>query len=71
LKGPCGSDGGRRRYDAASPEPMYRVKADGLAARQLHPAVLTIDDVTGMGKGRGVNPFSHIGLTHWSPALTP
>ena len=24
MKGPNGSDGGRRRYDAASPEPMYR-----------------------------------------------
>jgi hypothetical protein len=28
MKGPCGSDGGRRRYDAASPEPMYRMKAE-------------------------------------------
>ena len=26
MKGPCGPDGGKRRYDAASPEPMYRVK---------------------------------------------
>ena len=26
LKGPCGPDGGRRRYDAASPEPMYRAQ---------------------------------------------
>src|SRR3954447_5763385 len=32
MKGPCGSDGGRRRYDAASPEPMYRVKTYGFAA---------------------------------------
>ena len=38
MKGPCGSDGGRRRYDAASPEPMYRVKADGSAARQATPS---------------------------------
>ena len=32
MKGPCGSDGGRRRYDAASPEPMYRVETYGFAA---------------------------------------
>jgi hypothetical protein len=38
MKGPCGSDGGRRRYDAASPEPMYRVEADGLAARRTPPS---------------------------------
>ena len=36
MKGPCGPGGGRRRYDAASPEPMYRVEdADGLAARRI------------------------------------
>ena len=38
MKGPCGSDGGRRRYDAASPEPMYRVDPNGFAARHVHPA---------------------------------
>ena len=38
LKGPCGSDGGRRRYDAASPEPMYQVGTIRLPARQTPPS---------------------------------
>ena len=43
MKGPCGSDGGRRRYDAASPEPMYRVEADGFAARPVPPSTCIIE----------------------------
>ena len=35
MKGPCGSDGGRRRYDAASPEPMYRMETNGFAAGHI------------------------------------
>src|SRR3954471_17474764 len=37
MKGPCGSDGGRRRYDAASPEPMYQVGTDGLSRTATPP----------------------------------
>ena len=51
MKGPCGSSGGRRRYDAASPEPMYRVKADGFAAQQHHPARPTITPLVSLEKG--------------------
>ncbi len=38
LKEPCGSDGGRRRYDAASPEPMYRAHMGRLQAATPDPA---------------------------------
>jgi hypothetical protein len=66
MKGPCGSDGGRRRYDAASPEPMYRVKVDGLAARQLRPALPTINQMDREGKGGADESVPIAGL-----ALTP
>ena len=55
LKGPRGPDGGRRRYDAASPEPMYREgKADGLSRTAFSTQRgVTIEDHLALGKGCG------------------
>src|ERR671911_232841 len=62
MRGPCGSDGGRRRYDAASPEPMYRVlRASGVnRTASLHPAPTTIDQLRLGGNHQGeISPLLH------------
>ena len=45
LKGPCGPDGGRRRYDAASPEPMYQMETTRVRRTACPPSGATIAQV--------------------------
>src|SRR5689334_17459587 len=66
MKGPCGPDGGRRRNDAASPGPMYRMTAGGFAARQTSSARRTITQWRTVEKGvpvaRVYRPSGQVGL---------
>ena len=75
MKGPCGSDGGRRRYGAASPD-LCRWAPYGFAARQTRSArhdralAFSLEGPSKTNEGDRLGPLPLIASPHSSPRTT-